>query len=286
PQDTGAGGGSAGTGDAGPYTWDGPGWTEFRQGVARSGAEISVLYGPGDTRFSLGARVQSVRPDSSFIDVERDETRRFDDLPDIIQRDTEETVVTGLFFRVTRETRDNVTYPRTGSFALLSMEANNTVSGGDETFTKMELDVRKLKHLGGDVVLSGRLNAGLTSNGTPYYERFTLGGIYSIRGFRELSLSPTGGDDGFWLANCELRFPLIESAQGSPRLSGLLFLDAGQGWQRGNEVSIENLECAAGYGVRLRLPWLGSLGLDVGVPFTNGRIDERFRVHGSVGFSF
>ena len=85
------------------------------------------------------------------------------------------------------------------------------------------LTLAELVSLGGDLVLSGRLAAGIASRGTPYYERFTLGGIYSVRGFRELSLSSTEGDDGGWIACCELRFPLIPSVGAPPRLSGLAF---------------------------------------------------------------
>ncbi|MFH1313755.1 MAG: BamA/TamA family outer membrane protein [Candidatus Eisenbacteria bacterium] len=273
-------------GDTAGYAWDGSGWNEFRQKIERSGGEVSALYRLGDTHFSFGARAQSVRPDSTFQDVERDSEREIEDLPDVLQGDADKTVITGLFFRMTRDTRDHVVYPRSGSFALLSLEANNTILGGDEIFTRTVLDLRKLAHLGGDRVLSGRLNAGITTSGTPYYERFTLGGIYSIRGFRELSLSPTAGDDGFWMASCELRFPLIGSLEAPPRLSGLVFVDAGQGWQRGSAFSTADIESAAGYGVRLRLPWLGMLGLDAGIPFSPGRTGDNFRIHGSLGFSF
>ena len=218
--------------------------------------------------------------------MERDTERGLDDFPDALKADADETLITGLLFRMTRDTRDHVVYPRSGSFALLSLEANNTFLGGDEIFTRTVLDVRKLAHLGSDRVLSGRVNAGITTSGTPYYERFALGGIYSIRGFRELSLSPTAGDDGFWLAGCELRFPLIGSPDAPPRLSGLVFVEGGQGWQRGNALSTADIESAAGYGVRLRLPWLGMLGIDAGIPLSPGRTGDNFRVHGSLGFSF
>jgi outer membrane protein assembly factor BamA len=274
------------SGGANTYGWSEGSWNEFRQNIERTGAEASALYGLGRTRFSFGARIQSVRPEKTFFDVERDGDRELEDFPDVLKSDIDETLITGLFFRMTRDTRDHVVYPRSGSFALLSVEANNTLLGGDETFTKTVLDLRKLADLGNDRVLLGRLNAGIVTSGTPYYEKFTIGGIHSIRGFRELSLSPTAGDDGFWTAGCELRFPLIRSFQEPPRLSGLLFFDVGQGWQRGSTFLTDNLQSAAGYGVRLRLPWLGVLGLDVGIPLSEGRTEDKFRIHGSLGFSY
>jgi hypothetical protein len=38
--------------------------------------------------------------------------------------------------------------------------------------------------------------------------------------------------------------------------------------------------------MRVRLPWMGTLGLDIGVPLTNTRTDDPFRLHWAIGFSF
>ncbi|MFH1754068.1 MAG: BamA/TamA family outer membrane protein, partial [Candidatus Latescibacterota bacterium] len=100
------------------------------------------------------------------------------------------------------------------------------------------------------------------------------------------SLSPTAGDNGYWMVSEELRWPLISSGEGPPRLSGLVFFDVGQGWQHGDVLTADDMEAAAGYGIRLRLPWVGTLGIDAGIPFTDGKTDDNFRVHGSLGFSF
>ena len=278
--------GGSGSEDGASCTWTGSEWNEYRQTIARTGAEASALYAVGGTRFSLGLRWESVRPESTFQDVDGDEELESGDFPDGIRQDIDEALISGVFLRVNRDTRDHVIYPRSGSVVLVSIEANSTILGGDRTFTRVVFDSRKLVSLGGDLVLSGRLAAGIASRGTPYYERFTLGGIYSVRGFRELSLSSTEGDDGGWIACCELRFPLIPSVGAPPRLSGLAFFDSGMGWRRGTALSDTDIEVAVGYGVRLRLPWLGMLGLDVGIPLTEGRTGDNFRVHGALGFSF
>jgi len=55
---------------------------------------------------------------------------------------------------------------------------------------------------------------------------------------------------------------------------------------RGDPLTSSDVQLAAGYGMRLRLPWIGTLGLDVGIPFTDGRTGDRFYVHGCLGFSF
>jgi len=260
---------------------------ELQQTIDRSGAELYLLYGARErTRFSFGLRAESVRPESSFVDSDGDVEYPLADFPAPLQPEIKNTVITGLFFRIVRDTRDRLDYPRAGSFSILQMQSNNTFLGGDEIFAKAELDFRKHVGLGGWRVLSSRFAAGIASTGAPYYERFFLGGIYSVRGFREQSLSPPSGNDGFVIMSEELRVPLVSSAGNAPRLTGLVFVDAGLGWQRGVALDSPGIQAAAGYGVRLRLPWIGTLGLDAGVPFTDGRTGDRFYVHGSLGFSF
>lgn len=281
-----------GSGSGGPAPWGGTGWRRFQQNIQRTGAEIALDYGAGEsTRFSFGVTAEYVRPDSTFTDWENDDELPFADLPAGLKDGVDDVTLTGFFLRAVRDTRDNPAYPRAGSFSLLTLDVFNTLLGGDEIYSRAKMDVRAHADLGDAWVISGRLNTGITTRGTPYYDRFYLGGIYSIRGFEEWSLSNTGGDDGFWLANLELRWPLAgtvrrEAPSEPPRLSGLVFFDAGQGWRRDEKFSTSGVESAAGYGIRLRLPWLGTLGFDVGIPISNGRTDDPFRVHGSLGFSF
>ncbi len=260
---------------------------ELQQKIDRSGAEFYLLYGARErTRFSFGLRAESVRPESLFVDADNDSEYALADFPASLRPEIENTVITGLFFRVVRDTRDRLDYPRSGSFSILQMQTNNTYLGGDEIFAKAEIDFRKHVDLGGRRVLSSRFAAGIASPGAPYYERFYLGGMYSVRGFRELSLSPPSGNDGFVIASQELRVPLVSSAGNAPRLTGLVFVDAGLGWERGAAFDSSDIQAAAGYGMRLRLPWIGTLGVDAGVPFTDGRTGDKFYVHGSLGFSF
>lgn len=279
-------------GEAAPTSWDAAGTgqytREFRQKIERSGVELHVLYMSRDsTRFSFGFHAEEVRPESSYVESEGDQEYGFDEFPALLQAGIRKTTITGLAFRVVRDTRDRSDYPRSGSFALLQAQSNSTFFGGDEIFAKAECDFRKHISLGNWYVLSSRLTGGIVSKRTPYYDKFFLGGAYSVRGFRELSLSPPSGSDGFIMASDEFRFPLITSmADEPPRLTGLLFIDAGIGWERGNALEWSDIEAAAGYGIRLRLPWIGTLGFDVGVPFMESRTGDKFYINGCVGFSF
>jgi len=266
---------------------DRPAQRKYRQDISRAGAELYLLYKPGTTtRFTFGLRAEAVEPDSSFKDADTGDEYPGSGLPPTMVSSLGRTAITGLQIRMIRDTRDLTAWPRSGSYTNLSLQANTELLGGDQIFSKAVLDTRFYLGTGGWKSINGRLKAGITSSGTPYYDKFFIGGIYSVRGFAELSLSPASGHDGFWLAGLEWRVPLIPSDRKPPRLTGLLFLDAGQGWTSGEPLSSSTIRSAAGYGFRLRLPWLGMLGIDVGVPLSDGTTGDPFRVHGSIGFSY
>jgi outer membrane protein assembly factor BamA len=275
---------------SGPPGWSDDGWNRFQQDISRVGGEVFVRYRTAQTsRIDVGVRGETVEPDSGFTDQSDDEQpiRLYPQLPPSLQTAVGKAAINGFFLRYLRDTRDYANYPRRGSYTRLTFIGNTEVLASDEIFTKTTLDASKHVGLGDRSVLSGRVSGGFISDTAPYYERFHIGGIYSIRGFEEWSLSPTDGDDAFWVVNAELRFPLTFSDRTTqPRLTGILFFDAGQGWQNDEVVRGDDIQSAIGYGVRLRLPWLGTLGLDAAVPLTQGNTNDAFRVHPSFGFSF
>jgi outer membrane protein insertion porin family len=267
--------------------WGATAWEGFQQDIARGGGEVALTYAPSDhTRFAFGVSADHIVPDSVFTKSEDKTDFEFDDFPDVLKPELGETTITGFFLRTIRDTRNNLAYPTAGSFARFTLDINNSFLGGDEIYTRADLDLSKHIHLKDGWVLSSHASAGITTDGAPYFERYYLGGIYSIRGFQEWSLSDTDGDDGYWMVNEELRWPLVGRSGGPPRLTGLVFVDVGHGWKRDESFTASDVESAAGYGLRLRLPWLGTFGFDIGIPISEGRKDDPFRAHASLGFSF
>jgi outer membrane protein insertion porin family len=260
-------------------------WNEYRQNIGRGGAEATLQYAVTDAvRLEFGLAASRVDPDSSLEAVD-DAPATPSTLSDEILPDARKSSIGGLVFRAFRDTRNSETYPTRGSFLRATLNVNGDVGANAQSFTKATLDARKHIHIRNGWVLSTHVAGGITSSDTPYYERFFLGGNYSVRGFDPLSLSPNGGDDVYWQVNEELRWP-VAGAPGRPRVVALAFVDAGQGVLQGQSFDSNDIDVGAGYGVRVLLPWAGTLGLDVGIPLTEGGTDERFRVNLLLGFSF
>lgn len=99
----------------------------------------------------------------------------------------------------------------------------------------------------------------------PDYERFYLGGIYSLRGFDWRSVSPVNADgikiggDRFVQFNAEYLFPIIKDAG----FMGVLFYDTGNAFA-GGPLKLDDLRESAGFGIRWYSP-LGPLRLERGI---------------------
>jgi len=146
-------------------------------------------------------------------------------------------------------------------------------------------DLRVYAPLRNGMALAARTRAGAVSPGAPFYERFYLGGLYTVRGYPSQSLSPPSGTARFAAASLELRAPLIGSAA-RPALTAIVFLDGGIGWDRARALDAGDGAAGFGYGVRARVPFLGQLGLDVGFPLSPSPRDESFHVNGVIGWTF
>ncbi|MBI5286915.1 MAG: outer membrane protein assembly factor BamA, partial [Deltaproteobacteria bacterium] len=117
-----------------------------------------------------------------------------------------------------RDTRDDVLFPAEGSINVLSVEFAGGPIGGDNDFIKYIVEGVKYFPMPWETTLSIRGTIGYLQgfNGkqAPVYERFYLGGIYSVRVFETRSISPkdptTGeliGGDKEVVMSAEYLFP-------------------------------------------------------------------------------
>lgn len=204
------------------------------------------------------------------------------------------------------DTRNNVTLPDRGQRTELFGQITGGPFGGDRDFYKVELKTAwyfKGLYSGHVLEVVGRAGVGdgLTGNkDIPFYERYYLGGLYSLRGFkyreigpRELLLDgsayePVGGKT-YWFATAEYSIPIIE------RLRFAVFYDIGMVYpgafsfspdpSRGPGYDTGTYADNWGIGLRLNLP-IGPLRLDYGFPITapNG-VSDSGRFQFGVGYT-
>ena len=186
--------------------------------------------------------------------------------------------------------------PSAGYYASLSLEYSGL--GGDFDYTKTLLAFHHYQTLFWRLILKNSLNVGLAASNdknktVPFTELFLLGGPGSLKGFRTYSVGkrkystkaqdyasrrnlnnketfgwrPYGGSRMFHY-NLELRIPLVKRAY----LDGLLFFDMGEAndsltfvFNKGPEEGF-GLRADVGFGLQVRIPFLGPVRLDWGFP--------------------
>jgi outer membrane protein insertion porin family len=154
---------------------------------------------------------------------------------------------------ITRDTRDNFLNPHSGSRNSLSVFYAGL--GGDKFFVKANADSSWIFPVSKNTEFNmrGRYGyaSGLYGHGLPLYERYYVGGPYSVRGMRRLG--PVD-DDGDYVGgrqrlvfNFDYTFPLIKEAG----LKGDIFYDTGTAFD--SEIEMRD---SAGAGFR----WVTPIG--------------------------
>ncbi len=161
---------------------------------------------------------------------------------------------------LTRDTRNKKFNPSSGSINTISVEKAGTFMGGDSAFTKYEGSTSWYFPYRWDTVFHIRGAAGYVTEDEegklPVYEKFYLGGLNSMRGFENWSISPRDGNDKIGgekmaYANFEYIFPLVKDIG----LNGVVFYDIGNS-VRDSENITDDLRSSVGFGFR----WLSPMG--------------------------
>lgn len=181
----------------------------------------------------------------------------------------------------TRNTLDRVVFPTEGSATNLAL--NMAVPGSTLTYYKTSLTSRWYKPVYDPFVLMlrGTLAYGDGVFGTdelPFYENYYLGGVTSMRGFRDNSIGPEdslgdpiGGNLRF-NGTTELFFPIPYVEINSIRTS--LFFDFGSLYNTyGDDPDTEPVRTSVGTTMQWYSP-LGPLVVSFGFPITKSEDDE------------
>ncbi len=229
------------------------------------------------------------------------------------------------------DTRDNRLFPTSGMYLQLSTEFANSAIGSEVEYIRHRFSGQFYYLLGGATgspgsgfVLKLRTEAGyITSpdpSGVPIYQRFFLGGIMDVRGYRlrtigtRLPLNQTldvnsppiadGANIGGNLeaySNLELEFPIIDKVG----IRGVVFYDMGNAWNTEDQFcrttpapqfsgvvspcftsgSLLKVRTSTGFGIRWFSP-LGPLRFEWGFPLYKLPYEENYVFEFTIGNFF
>ncbi|MEO6577025.1 MAG: BamA/TamA family outer membrane protein, partial [Polyangiaceae bacterium] len=229
------------------------------------------------------------------------------------------------------DTRDNRLFPTSGLYLQLSTELASQYLGSEIEFLRHRFTGRFYYPLGGGTgqpgsgfVLKLNTEVGLITSphaeGVPIFQRFFLGGILDVRGYRLRTIGPrlplnqsldvnappipNGANIGGNLqayANLELEFPIVDKVG----IRGVVFMDAGNAWNtedqfckttpapQFNQVvspcfsvgSLGNLRTSTGFGIRWFSP-LGPLRFEWGFPLAPLPYEESYVFEFTIGNFF
>mgnify|MGYP003768458277 CR=1 FL=1 len=202
-----------------------------------------------------------------------------------------------------RDSRDRADFPTRGSQVTLMTKLAGGILGGDEEFHKHKLDMKWYQPLVQNrLVLYSQFVTGLMdklressyiSSGEYFYMGGGgLSGGEPLRGYDENSVGPyesgyfVGGRNMF-KTSFELRLKLVESPM---LIYTLAYFDAGNLWRDYRDVNLFELQKGAGLGIRINVPMLGMMGLDIGYGFDyydrfgkKADWDDQLRTHFRMG---
>ncbi len=159
-----------------------------------------------------------------------------------------------------RDTRNSNVIPTGGS--KISLGTRFSGLGGDVSFSSYFTEAIYYRLLFWKAILkvrgSGTLLQEVGDNPIPFDRRILLGGIQSIRGYRQGDIGPKdrfgsvmGGDRSLF-SNVECLFPLVEQL----KLNGVAFFDAGNAWNVSDGPFFTDVKAGVGVGIR----WMSPMG--------------------------
>jgi len=185
------------------------------------------------------------------------------------------------------DTRNSNKLPNHGQRTELDPE----IDVGDTTYYKLEAKTAWYfpgLFKGHVLEVDGRAGAasGLGSGDVPFYDRYYLGGLYSLRGFKYRNIAPRDptygpnnpnmpdepiGGDSYWFGSLEYSIPILDKDSG-PSVRLAFFYDAGA-VGAGSYSFSGNFDDDYGLGLHLDIPHLGPLRLEYGIPITHDQFN-------------
>jgi outer membrane protein insertion porin family len=187
------------------------------------------------------------------------------------------------------DTRNSVRLPNKGQHTELIAQLTGGPLGGSYSFYRLE--VHSAHYFPGLLpghVLEVGVRTGVVeefsrSDDVPFFERYYLGGLTSLRGFKYRYISPRQvpnipdnepiGGDTYWFGSAEYSIPLYEQEKGVG-VRFALFYDVGSVGANPYNPNFSRYSDNWGLGIRLNLP-IGPLRLDYGIPMHHDQYSSK-----------
>jgi outer membrane protein insertion porin family len=241
-------------------------WSDFLIG--------SVSYTIEDVGISLNDGWHDEEQDFPFPDI-------LQNVPQAILNETGDHVYQRFGVSLAYDTRNSTQLPNHGQRTEIDPE----FSIGDTKYYKIE--AKTAWYFPGlfkghviEAVGRGGIADSLSGSDVPFYDRYYLGGLYSLRGFKYRNIGPRDpsyypgnpagmpsepiGGDSYWFGSVEYSLPIFEKDNG-PGVRFALFYDAGSVGEGPYSFS-GNFDDNWGVGLHINIPKLGPLRLEYGVP--------------------
>jgi outer membrane protein insertion porin family len=221
-----------------------------------------------------------------------------DPVPAEIRQEQGYRLVSKVGLSIAWDTRNSVLLPDRGQRTIFSTELAGGPFGGDSDFYKLELSSRRFIRgfFPGHVLELGARGGVLDTYGNttrvPLYDRFYLGGMWDLRGYKYHYVGPRDasgqepvGGNTYWFGSAEYSLPIIE------RLRLAVFYDIGNVYKEAYSFATQGPAYGAysdnwGIGIRLNIPGLGPLRLDYAIPLTHDKLNSgNGRFQFGVGFT-
>ena len=194
-----------------------------------------------------------------------------------------------LSFTLSTDTRDDFYVPTRGARHSLFVQNAGGILGGDNYFVKGSLETSWFFPLPLNTVLNLHGKFGIIEpyggKTTPIYEKYFVGGMYTIRGFEYGKAGPLDenrdplGAEKMVVFGAEWIFPLSREIG----LRGALFGDVGKGFDRWTDLT--PLRTGAGVGIRWFSP-MGPIHIDLGYNLNPEEDEKRSVFDFAVGTVF
>jgi len=242
-------------------------WSYLVGSLSYTLEDVGISFNPGATHAHI-AQIPGVGPNPPTFVVVPGNT------PNALWQEEGHSLLSKVGASIAYDTRGGGLLPSHGQRTELFGQFVGGPLGGDKEFYTLELKTAwyfRGFYPGHILELVGRTGVAesLQSEDVPFYERYYLGGLYSLRGFKYRSVSPREdhisepiGGDTYWFGSAEYSIPIIE------RLRFAIFYDVGNVSVRPYDYSLNNFNDNVGFGIRLNLP-IGPLRLDYGIPITH-----------------